>query len=227
MEQRPTASDRLAIVMVLSIDDTVASDLKKRERVPKGGGRNEGMMVWKSLARPNRQKLWENHNNGVAIVTLAISIGPVQPLHRSFHGVGVLVAGASAFPSRRGPRDLLRLHGVNREVEAGHVILTNKGGKKPNGDQEVLADGVREATDDPLDIAINMLADDGAGEEAERAIPTTKELGAVGRIRPHLGSLGSANALSQRSLKESRLGRVRHCRKGEVLGVATFTTTNG
>jgi len=144
-----------------------------------------------------------------------------------------LVAGAAAFPSRRGPRDLLWLHGVNREVEAGHIILTNEGGKKPikliegNGDREDLANGIREATDDPMGIAIDTLADDGAGEEAERGIPATNKLGGVGRVRPHQGSLSRANAFSQRSLKESHLGRVGHCREGEMLGVVTFYRDKG
>jgi len=129
------------------------------------------------------------------------------------------MSGSRKTSSRRGPRDLLRLHGVNWEVEAGRVIFMNEGGKKPikliegNGDREDLADGIREATDDPLGITIDTLADDGAGEEAERGIPTTNKLGAVGRVQPHLGSLGRAHAFSQRSLKESHLGRVGHRRE--------------
>jgi len=189
------------------------------------------MIVWNSLARPNRKELGEDHNDGVAVIVFPISIGPVQPLHGSFHGVGV--AGTSAFPSNRGPRDLLWLHGVNQEVEAGRVILTNEGGKKPielvkgNGDREDLANGIREATNDPLGVAIDALADDGAGEETKRGIPTTNKLGAVGRIRPHLGTSGRANAFSQRSLKEGNLGRVGNGREGEVLGVTTFTAAKG
>jgi len=115
----------------------------------------------------------------------------------------------------------------------GRIILTNEGGKKPielikgNGDLEDLANGIREATNDPLGIAIDTLADDGAGEEAERGVPTTNKLGAVGRIQPHLGLSGRANAFSQRSLKESNHGRVGHSHEGEVLGVATFTTVKG
>ena len=187
------------------------------------------MIVWESLARPNRKELGEDHNDGVAVIILPISIGPVQPFHGSFHGVGV--AGTTAFPSHRGPRDLLRLHGVNREVEAGRVILTNEGGKKPielvkgNGDRKDLANGIREATNDPLGVAIDALADDGAGEETKRGIPTANKLGAVGGVRPYLGTSGSTDAFSQCQLKQSNLGRVGNSREGEVLGVATFTTT--